>query len=66
MTIRGGGELLLLTEKVEQALLKFTNTPEERLSGILRGVKSLYYQLLTSTDRRSHILRSESSGAPDF
>ena len=36
------------------------------LSGILRSVKLLYYQLLMSTDRRSNILRSESSGAPDF
>jgi len=36
------------------------------LSGILRGVKLLYYQLLMSTDRRPNILRSESSGAPDF
>ena len=37
-----------------------------RLSGILRGVKFLYYQLLMSTYRRSNILRSESSSAPDF
>jgi hypothetical protein len=37
-----------------------------RLSGILRSVKLLYYQRLMSTDRRSNILRSESSGAPDF
>jgi len=36
------------------------------LSGILRGVKFLYYQLLMSTYRRSNILRSESSSAPDF
>jgi hypothetical protein len=36
------------------------------LSGILRGVKLLYYQLLISPDRCSNILRSESSGAPDF
>ena len=36
------------------------------LSGILRVVKLLYYQLLMSTDRRANILRSESSGAPDF
>lgn len=36
------------------------------LSGILRGVKLLYYQLLMSTDRCFNILRSESSGAPDF
>ena len=48
-------------------------TPDERaiaqqyrLSGILRGVKLLYYQPLISTDRCSNILRSESSGAPDF
>jgi hypothetical protein len=36
------------------------------LSGILRGEKLLYYQLLMSTDGRFNILRSESSGAPDF
>jgi hypothetical protein len=44
------------------------DTPLEklRLSGILRGGKLLYYQLLMSTDRRSNILRSETSGAPDF
>ena len=36
------------------------------LSGILRSVKLLYYQLLMSTYRRSNILRSETSGAPDF
>src|SRR5262244_2524721 len=34
-----------------------TETP--RLSGILRGIKSLYDQLLMSTYRRFHILRSE-------
>jgi hypothetical protein len=39
---------------------------ENRLSGILRSVKLLYYQLLMSTDRRANLLRSESSGAPDF
>jgi hypothetical protein len=37
-----------------------------RLSGILRSVKLLYYQILISTYRRSNILRSESSGAPDL
>ena len=41
-------------------------TSEIQLSGILRGVKLLYYQLLMSTDRCFNILRSESSGAPDF
>ena len=38
----------------------------DRLSGILRSVKLLYYQLLMSTYRCSNILRSESSGAPDL
>src|SRR4029453_10048 len=37
-----------------------------RLSGILRGVKLLYYQLLMSTDRRANLLRSEASGPQDF
>jgi hypothetical protein len=36
------------------------------LSGILRSAKLLYYQMLISTYRRSNILRSESSGAPDL
>ena len=36
------------------------------LSGILRGVKLLYYQILISTYRHANILRSESSGAPDL
>src|SRR6266536_3930079 len=36
------------------------------LSGILRSVKLLYYQLLMSTYRCSNILRSESSGALDL
>jgi hypothetical protein len=36
------------------------------LSGILRSEKLLYYQILISTYRRSNILRSESSGAPDL
>ena len=31
-----------------------------------RGTKLLYYQLSMSTYRRSNILRSESSGAPDL
>jgi PAS domain-containing protein len=37
-----------------------------RISGILRSVKLLYYPLLKSTSRRSHILRSESGSAPDL
>jgi len=38
----------------------------ERLSGILRSAKLLYYQILISTYRHANILRSESSGAPDL
>ncbi len=38
----------------------------QRLSGIPRSAKLLYYQILISTYRRSNILRSESSGAPDL
>ncbi len=37
-----------------------------RLSGIFRGVKLLYYQLVMSTYQRAIIRRSESSGAPDL
>jgi hypothetical protein len=37
-----------------------------RLSGIFRGVKLLYYQLLMSTYQRAIIRRSESSDAPDL
>src|SRR5712691_11892417 len=36
------------------------------LSGIFRGVKLLYYQLVMSTYQRAIIRRSESSGAPDL
>ena len=47
-------------------LEQFYTQPSVRLSGILRGVKLLYYQLLMVTDRHANSLRSESSGAPDF
>ena len=50
-----------LWQSFEHYLLK-----KFRLSGILRSAKLLYYQMLISTYRRSNILRSESSGAPDF
>jgi hypothetical protein len=51
---------------VDQRLVQERYIDQLRLSGILRGVKLLYYQLLMSTYRHSNILRSESSGAPDF
>jgi hypothetical protein len=49
-----------------ERLREIAEDKENWLSGILRGVKLLYYQLLMSTDRRANLLRSESSGAPDF
>ena len=68
-TADGFDQLMLPMEEVRRVVraeVMLHVGQKARLSGILRGVKLLDYQLLMSTDRRANILRSESSGAPDF